>query len=208
MLDVRGFGQSDKPLEKEAYLYDHIANDVLAVMDKEKIETAHLYGSSIGALEAAYLATHFEDRFLSFIFQGTSPFNVIELKNLLRDILARTKEKGIVAYVDELEKLFSTRFPSYIRSAMEQCDPEALYVASLAKWPDQVDRFPAINKPCLIIIGEHEGVTEDMKKASQLIPNCKLEIIPGLDHAHAYWAGDKVAPLIIEFILEQEIIKN
>src|SRR6056297_1491358 len=89
MLDVRGFGESDKPLEEDAYLLEHIASDVLKVIDNEGVEKAHLYGSSIGALEAGYIATHFEERFHSFIFQGSSPFNVIELKNTLKNILQK-----------------------------------------------------------------------------------------------------------------------
>lgn len=169
MLDVRGFGLSDKPLEKDAYLLENIASDVLAVLDNEQIEQAHLYGSSVGALEAGYLATHFQERFHSFIFQGTSPYNVHRLKELLQDILQRTKDEGIVAYVDELENFVGQNFPRHIRDAMELCDPHALYAASLAKWPDQVDKLPDVLKPCLIIIGEHEGVTEDIQKAGSII---------------------------------------
>ena len=200
MLDVRGFGASDKPHAKEQYELDKIATDVLLVMDNEQITAAHLYGSSIGALEAWYIATHHQDRFLSFIFQGTSPYNVAAIKQLLQDILERTKDSGIVAYVDELERFFNTSFPLHVRAAMQQCDPEALYACSLADWPDQVDKFSDINKPCLIIIGENEGITVEMQNAAKLMPDCKLDIIPGLDHAHAYWAGDKVAPLIVDFI--------
>lgn len=200
MLDIRGFGLSDKPLEKNAYLLENIASDVLAVLDNENVSQAHLYGSSVGAIEAGFLATHFQDRFHSFIFQGTSPYNVHLIKALLQDILLRTKDKGIVAYVDELENFVGQKFPGYIRNAMELCEPEALYAASLAVWPDQVDKFPGISKPCLIIIGEQEGVTDDMQKAASIIPDCELEIIPGFDHADAYWGGSTVAPLIIKFI--------
>lgn len=200
MLDVRGFGKSDKPLSEDEYSLETIATDVLAVMKNENLKTATLYGSSVGALEAGYLATHYQEYFDTFVFQGTSPFNVINLKNLLKDILAKTKADGIVAYVDELERMFNSTFPAHIRTAMEMCDADALYAVASATWPDQVDKFPNITKPCLIIIGEHEGITEDMQKAAELIPNCQLEILSGLDHAHAYWAGDRVAPLIIDFV--------
>lgn len=200
MLDVRGFGLSDKPLDKEAYLLENIASDVLAVLDQEGIAKAHIYGSSVGALEAGFLATHHQERFHSFIMQGTSPYNVHILKGILEELLARAVDEGIVAYVDDLEKFVGQTLPRHIRDAMEMCDPKALYAASQAVWPDQVDKFPNINKPCLIIIGENEGVTEDMQKAAAIIPDCKLEIIPGFDHADAYWGGSTVAPLIVDFI--------
>ena len=80
LLDVRGFGESDKPHESASYTLDHIAADVIAVMDAEGIEKAHCYGSSVGALYAFYLAIHYQQRFFSFIFQGKSPCNVIQAK--------------------------------------------------------------------------------------------------------------------------------
>jgi pimeloyl-ACP methyl ester carboxylesterase len=205
MPDARGCGDSDKPLTPEAYQLETFAQDALLILDKENIDKAHLYGSSIGALQAGYLATHYPGRFLSFIMQGLSPFNVMEIKTVLADILKQTKGDGIVAYVDVLANMFNTTFPPSIRKAMEQCDPEALYAYSIAKWDDQTDRFPNIKQPCLLIIGEHEGITDDMKEAVKLIPNCELAIIPGLDHAHTYWAGEQVAPIIVDFLEKTEI---
>ena len=74
MLDVRGFGESDKPLQPEAYTLENIAQDALAVLDAEHIDKAFYYGSSVGAVYGYYLATHHQDRFNAFIFQGNKYF--------------------------------------------------------------------------------------------------------------------------------------
>jgi hypothetical protein len=31
-------------------------------------------------------------------------------------------------------------------------------------------------------------------------PNTELKMIPGLDHAQAYWRGEQVVPLMLEFL--------
>ena len=47
-FDYRGTGQSDKPVFDNAYSTQIIADDVIKLMDKLKIEKAHIVGASTG----------------------------------------------------------------------------------------------------------------------------------------------------------------
>jgi pimeloyl-ACP methyl ester carboxylesterase len=55
-LDLRGSGESDRPLDVEAYTGSHLVGDVLGVLDDSGIERAHLVGHDWGAAVAWILA--------------------------------------------------------------------------------------------------------------------------------------------------------
>ena len=48
LLDARGHGDSDKPHDPEAYTLQHMAADVVAVMDDLSIDKSHYLGYSMG----------------------------------------------------------------------------------------------------------------------------------------------------------------
>ena len=200
MIDNRGFGSSDKPTNKHDYALQVIANDILMVIEHEKVGRVHLYGSSYGSIIAFHMAYYHAEYFDSFILQGTSPYQICEIYSEVNSIIKQNKQKGINSYIQSLEKLSCSTFPDFIRRAMQQCHLPALYAASAFHWPDSTHRLVEINRPCLIIIGENEGITQDILQVNTLIPQCQLEIIPLLNHAQAYWAADKVCPIIIKYL--------
>ncbi|MFB5673766.1 alpha/beta fold hydrolase [Paenibacillus terreus] len=58
-IDLRGFGKSDAPWE--GYSYDHMADDLRAVIDELQLENAVLVGYSMGgAVAVRYMARHHE----------------------------------------------------------------------------------------------------------------------------------------------------
>ncbi len=59
-INLRGRGRSEKP--PSHYTMEDHANDVLGVMDKLKLDSAHLCGHSYGGLLTYYLAAHHRDR--------------------------------------------------------------------------------------------------------------------------------------------------
>jgi pimeloyl-ACP methyl ester carboxylesterase len=54
--DLRGYGRSDKPAEVEAYAMPALVGDVLAVLEQEGVERAHVVGHDWGAAVAWALA--------------------------------------------------------------------------------------------------------------------------------------------------------
>ncbi len=60
--DLRGYGDSDKPAEVDAYALPFLAGDVLAVLDHLGIERAHVVGHDWGAALAWGIASLAPDR--------------------------------------------------------------------------------------------------------------------------------------------------
>ena len=60
--DLRGFGESDRPAEVEAYALPALAGDVLGVLDHFGVERAHVVGHDWGAALAWAVAAFAPDR--------------------------------------------------------------------------------------------------------------------------------------------------
>jgi len=99
LLDLRGHGNS-KPSLKQAfdqrYTFDVIVNDILEVLDHEKIETSHFVGISLGTILIRQLAENHPERVKSMIMGGA----IIKL-NLRSQILMRFGNvvKSIIPYL-------------------------------------------------------------------------------------------------------------
>ncbi len=68
-VDVRGHGQSSRPLESYRYSWKILAGDVIAVMDELRIERAVVGGLSLGAGVALALAHEYPDRVSGLIIE-------------------------------------------------------------------------------------------------------------------------------------------
>ncbi len=55
-LDLRGNGESDKPVKVESYAIDRLAEDLLAVADAAGAQRFHLWGYAYGGIVGRYLA--------------------------------------------------------------------------------------------------------------------------------------------------------
>ncbi|MEO1015437.1 MAG: alpha/beta hydrolase [Pseudomonadota bacterium] len=60
--DLRGYNRSDKPKGQDAYTIDAYAADIVALMDAEDWETAHIAGHDVGAFVAWRLVDGHPDR--------------------------------------------------------------------------------------------------------------------------------------------------
>ncbi len=74
LIDARGHHMSDKPHDEAAYAEDRFAADIVAVLDKLKIERAHYWGYSKGGLIGFALGQYAPERFTTIIPVGASPY--------------------------------------------------------------------------------------------------------------------------------------
>jgi pimeloyl-ACP methyl ester carboxylesterase len=73
LLDLRGHGNYDfqtNEVTKKNYTFDSITNDILEVLDAEKIEKSHFIGISLGTILIRNLAKHHPKRVKSMIMGG------------------------------------------------------------------------------------------------------------------------------------------
>lgn len=69
--DARGHGRSDKPTDPGDYAPEGIAGDVIRLMDCLEIDTADLFGYSMGGRNAGWLLAKKWRRFNSVVIGGT-----------------------------------------------------------------------------------------------------------------------------------------
>lgn len=74
LLDRRGFGASDKPHDRDAYLPAPVVADVVAVVDDLGVGRAHFWGYSRGGRVGFALARVAPRRFPSLVIGGASPY--------------------------------------------------------------------------------------------------------------------------------------
>ena len=68
---ARGYTPSDVPADKDAYSYQHVMRDAVAVLDHLKIDKAHLIGLSMGGYTALQVALNHPKRVRSLTLAGT-----------------------------------------------------------------------------------------------------------------------------------------
>jgi len=119
----RGYGNSDKDGD-DIYKVDNIAKDILAFMDKMKIESATLIGRTTAPQVMFYLAEHHPDRVNAMIISSNSMYKSIPIKNdeikdfmyfcsytsmdlgkRAPDILMPTHDYEPIFYTDETKKI-------------------------------------------------------------------------------------------------------
>lgn len=73
LVDSRGHGKSDKPLDPVAYRMPKFASDVLAVLDELQLRVVHFFGYSFGARVGFALAKEAPARISSLLLGGSPP---------------------------------------------------------------------------------------------------------------------------------------
>jgi 3-oxoadipate enol-lactonase len=68
---ARGYTPSDVPADKDAYSYQHVMRDCVAVLDHLKIERAHIVGLSMGGYTTLQVALNHPTRVRSMVLAGT-----------------------------------------------------------------------------------------------------------------------------------------
>ena len=68
---ARGYAPSDVPADRQAYSYQHVMRDAVAVLDHLKIDKAHLIGLSMGGYTSVQVALNHPARVRSMVLAGT-----------------------------------------------------------------------------------------------------------------------------------------
>lgn len=204
LIDSRGYGNSSKLYNPKEYNLKSRADDTIAVLDNEGIYHAHCLGASIGAATCLLLARFYPGRFKSFIF-ATPYFTLFD------EGVKRAMTKGVDAYVAELEKRMGTVIGNEaLRHTFLANDSLALLAANSSEWFNYQDYIKYIAVPTLIYAGSKEPSIGQLRQLSQLLEagsGCAshFHVLPNMDHAAAYWAGEIVATVISEFVEQVEL---
>ncbi len=191
-LDNRGVGRSDMPAGP--YPIPLMASDLAAVIDAAGIESAHVFGVSMGGMVAQEFALQYPKRVRSLILGGTAaggPTAVRSEPEVTQMLKARAEmppqqaAEAALPYIydvgtsrERIEEDLAIRRPWLAR-------PEA-YLAQLQgilAW-EGYSRLPAIDAPTLVIHGENDRLVApgNAKIIAERIPHAKLIMIPRASH--------------------------
>ena len=186
LIDTRAHGHSsfgDLPLS-----FDLFADDVIAVMDKLKIDTAHFLGFSDGGNAAITFALYYPQRVRTLILNGAN-LTPEGLNNAVRHQIFR-------------EHMLYSSLSLFSIKAKRKKEILSLMIDQ-PQFPDK--EIEKIRIPTLVIVGEHDMIKQaHTDKIVSLIKNAKLEIIPHADHFAAEKFPNEFNTAVMSFLKQAE----
>jgi pimeloyl-ACP methyl ester carboxylesterase len=204
-LDYRGTGDSDKP--DQPYTTLGFAEDAVAVLDDLGIDTADVYGTSMGGRVAQWVAARYPDRVSRLVLGCTSPGgrHGVERDDGVRRALARPDPAGRRALLelmytpgwlaDHPGPYWTLGDPDMPRHARHH---HLLASAGHDAW----DALPGIAAPTLVLHGEEDRLNPvaNARLLAERIPRARLELLPGARHAYFEECRAVAGALVNDFL--------
>ena len=212
-LDNRGIGQSDVP--QGPYPIALMASDAAAVLDAAGIESAHLFGVSMGGMIAQEFALQYPKRVLSLILGCTAaggPTAVRAEPEAIQMLMRREKMSPEQAAEAAVPFIYD---PTTARARIDEDlairrpwfpTPEgyASQLQGILAW-EAYSRLSGIDAPTLVIHGESDRLVPpgNGKLIAQRIPGAKLVMIPHASHLFLTDQTEVSHHAILQFLNEQ-----
>jgi 3-oxoadipate enol-lactonase len=213
-LDNRGVGQSDAP--PGVYSIALMANDAAAVLDAAGVESAHVFGASMGGMIAQEFALQYPNRVRSLILGCTAaggPHAVQAepeaLQALLRrDVTPEEAKENIIPFIydpatprERIDEDMAIRMKWYPTAQGYMGQLQGIF-----GW-ESYSRIAQIAAPTLVIHGETDRLVPaaNGRLIAEEIPGAKLALIP---HASHIFETDQPAAAhhaILEFLAAQQL---
>lgn len=197
LMDVRGHGRSDKPLQSAAYGWPELIGDILAVADAIQVERINLLGYSMGGLSAYVLAMTVPERVQSLIIGAAgaapndySPFDPVD-------------GTDPAAFLDALQTVLGEALPPDIGQAIVQSNDLPAISAMFSERNAEPDLSTAperMTMPCLAWAGERDIRFNTTRETIATVP--KAEFIPmrGANHLQAFARCGELADQFSAFL--------
>lgn len=213
VLDNRGVGHSD-PADR-FYSVATMVTDVVAVLDAEDIDTAHVLGVSLGGMVAQELAIRHPDRVARLVLVSTTsgwPFTyplpapsarlltlapmlprATALHRQLRTMMSRQSITARPELVEEVGTYLST-LPHDPQGKRRQIMAGATYVGAL--------RQLRIRAETLVLHGTADTVADprNARALTRQIPGAELVMLPDAGHLLFWEHPDRFCDVVIAFL--------
>jgi pimeloyl-ACP methyl ester carboxylesterase len=174
-LDCRGFGESDKPHDAEAYGIENMAGDILRLMDHLSIDKADLFGYSMGSMISAHLLINHRERFTTVILGGAG--NLLDPGR--EEEMSKSPGYLLVDDPSQITDPFGKTFRA-IADGIAGNDRLALAACAERLFePIQAADFADVDIPVLVISGAEDTSPAEIAAAT---PGAELVLIPDTDH--------------------------
>jgi len=196
-FDNRGVGRSDRTTGP--YTLRQMADDALAVMDAAKLETASIYGLSLGAMIAQYVTLRRPERVRALVLGASTPggsrheLPEPDVMEFLRRRPSMPAEEAIWAsvpynYGTATREHHADRIGEDIAQRLRFPINPAGYRAQLtAAWGfDAHGRLHEISVPTLVLHGDEDRIVPiaNGEMLASAIPDARLEVLAGAGHIY------------------------
>ena len=212
-FDNRGVGQSDVP--PGPYSIPLMASDAAAVLDAAKIESAHVFGVSMGGMIAQELALQNAKRVRSLILGCTSaggPTAVRADQEAAQMLMARGKMTTEEALEAPVPFIYDRATPreridediAIRRRWFPRPEAYAAQLRGILAW-ESYSRISAVGVPTLVIHGESDRLIPpgNGRLIADRIPGAKLVMIPHASHLFVTDQPEASHNAILNFLGEQ-----
>jgi 3-oxoadipate enol-lactonase len=210
-LDNRGIGRSDIP--PGPYPIAVMAADAASVLDAAGVESAHIYGISMGGMIAQEFALQYPKRVRSLILGCTAAGGPLavraepEVTDLLMSRGKMTPEEAAEASVPFIYDAGTPRTRIDEDLAVRRdwfARPEAYInqLMGILAW-EAYSRLDQIQAPTLVIHGEADRLVPpgNGKLIAARIPNAKLVMIPNAGHIYPTDQPEAANRPVLEFLV-------
>lgn len=199
-FDLRGHGESGKPVEEDRYTLETLRADTLAVADANGFDDFVLLGHSMGGMVVRRIAVDLSHRVRALVLMDTSPGPVPGFAQDLIDLaIGVARNDGKAALKELLDMASPLNNDAYMRAIAANANYErfmdrkwdavsihmwSAMASVLAVQPDDLDAMRALSMPVHIIVGELDApfrISADAMHAA--IPTSSVAIINGAGHS-------------------------
>jgi pimeloyl-ACP methyl ester carboxylesterase len=212
-FDNRGSGRTDKP--KSPYTMPQMADDAVGLLDHLGIESAHVFGMSMGGMIAQELALRYPNRVRTLVLGGTmtgGPNAVVASQQLIRQWVSTATLPLGQAVENGLQFLYSEEF---IARNKERLVKRALELAHLQPPIDALrrqvmavvkfnayDRLAEIKTPTLIISSSEDQIVppENSRILAERIQGAELVELDGAGHGFLAEKAEEANAAVLSFL--------
>ena len=210
--DNRGVGQSDIP--PGPYPIATMAADAAAVLDAAGIESAHVYGVSMGGMIAQEFALQYPQRVRKLILGCTAaggPNAVRADAEVNQALVARANmsvDEGIELMVPYIYDAHTPRARidedlAIRRLSFPRADAYQAQLAGIFAW-EAYSRLGQIKAPTLVIHGESDRLVPpgNGELIAKAIPGAKLLMLPQASHLYTTDQPERSHEAVLQFLME------
>ncbi|MEH2204553.1 MAG: 2-succinyl-6-hydroxy-2,4-cyclohexadiene-1-carboxylate synthase [Nostoc sp.] len=201
-LDLPGHGKTEVLGDYEYYKMESVAQGIINLLDKLKIDKCHLIGYSMGGRLALYLTLYFPEHFIKVALESASPGLAIEVERLervRRDAqIARKLSRSIIQtdFAAFLSNWYNQPIFGYIKNHPEydrmvesrlQNNPQeldkSLRFMGTGCQPSLWEKLECNTIPMLLLVGEYDqkfiSINTEMAKICEFT---QIKIISNAGH--------------------------
>jgi 3-oxoadipate enol-lactonase len=212
-IDNRGVGRTGPA--PEPYSLERMALDVIAVLDQEQIERAHVMGASMGGVIAQIIGVLHPERTRSLVLACTACRHHEWRRELFEEWAEAVSRGGMAALGDEslqwlvgprLRRRFGIWLNLIARVVLQQAPGTFVaQIRAILDAPDELrNELVKIRVPVLVITGSQDSLTPlgDAEELAELIPHARLEVISGAAHGLMAEAPNGFNEAVLRFLTE------